>query len=148
MAPDVAQRRRQLRLAAVQPRGHVVGGYHGDVVARRRSDKPQAEALEEACPLGQIVMETQERERHAVDDEEAEPRPVRQEVGQQVQLGQKLHVVTATHLRTHTHGQSEPCCLRVTMATAVSKTFCHRLIKGTGPNRTSRTRNPTYQEDV
>lgn len=87
VAPDVPQGRHQLRLAAPQPRGHVVGDHHGDVVSRRRGDEAQAEALEEACPLGEVVVETQEGGRHAVDDEEAEPRPLPQEVGQQVELG-------------------------------------------------------------
>lgn len=68
-----------------------MAGCHGDELL--------GEAVEEACPLRKFVKELPERKRHAVNHQEADPRVGRQEVRQQVELGQQLHVVMATHLR-------------------------------------------------
>jgi len=63
------------------------------------SDKLLGKALEEACPLREVIELQPEWEGHAVDHKEADPRVVLQEVVQQLELSKQLHVVMATHLR-------------------------------------------------
>lgn len=107
VAPIFPEGRDQLGLGAQHPGGHLVGCHHGDFVAVGHGNELLGEAVEEACPLQEFVKQPPERSRHAVDHQQADPRVGRQEVRQQVELGQQLHVVMATHLREPTQTTSE-----------------------------------------
>ncbi|TNN44547.1 hypothetical protein EYF80_045270 [Liparis tanakae] len=95
-----------LRLAAQQPGGHLVGHQHGNAVTGCHGNELLRQAVEEARPARQLVKVQPERERHAVDRQEADLRVFGQEVGQQVDLCEQLHVVMTTHLRDQTAHQN------------------------------------------
>lgn len=98
MAPALPEGGYKLRLAASQPCGHLIADYHGDAVSGCHSDELLGSSVEETRPLREVV-EVSEWKRYAVDHEEADPRVLCQKLRQQLQLGQKLHVVMATNLR-------------------------------------------------
>lgn len=73
----------------------------------RCGDELLGKAIEEACPLREFIKKLPERKSHAVNHKQADPRMSGQEIRQQVELSQQLHIVQTTHLREVTDGQSE-----------------------------------------
>lgn len=99
MTPGLSQGGDKLRLGAFHPCCHLVGQHHGDVVAGRQGEELLGEAVQEACPLRELIKEGAEGGSHTVNDQEADPRMGRQEARQQVELRQQLHVIMAAHLK-------------------------------------------------
>lgn len=78
-------------------------------------DELLGEAIEEACPLREFIKKLSEWKSQAVNHKEADPRMSGQEVRQQVELSQQLHIVQTTHLREVNQMTNQTLCDDVTM---------------------------------
>lgn len=67
MTPGLSQGGDKLRLGAFHPSRHVVGQHHSDVVAGRQGEELLGEAVQEACPLRELIKQGAEGGSHAVD---------------------------------------------------------------------------------